>query len=150
MGNFCPAGTELSAEARQSELLVEDIKVGQSASCVRTGVSGKVLARTTTDILLRTSDGKEQWSEVEDVIKETTCKNCGNTGVDFLGKVCTCPFGIIAGEVKSIPELEAGMAATDTRQGKSGQVLRRTTTDIQIRLVDGTEVWCDAEDVKAA
>eukprot|EP00747_Dinoflagellata_sp_TGD_P163121 gnl/TRDRNA2_/TRDRNA2_181470_c0_seq1.p1 gnl/TRDRNA2_/TRDRNA2_181470_c0~~gnl/TRDRNA2_/TRDRNA2_181470_c0_seq1.p1 ORF type:complete len:221 (+),score=59.65 gnl/TRDRNA2_/TRDRNA2_181470_c0_seq1:68-730(+) len=97
-----------------------NLEVGDAATIHTTGEEVSVLKRTTTDILVKKSDGQEQWCEVENVSKAASA-------------------GFRVGD-------DAIVRSTSQR----GSVLQRTTTDILIKTADGKEQWCDAEDIDKA
>eukprot|EP00929_Paragymnodinium_shiwhaense_P120426 TRINITY_DN9236_c0_g1_i1.p1 TRINITY_DN9236_c0_g1~~TRINITY_DN9236_c0_g1_i1.p1 ORF type:complete len:291 (+),score=102.27 TRINITY_DN9236_c0_g1_i1:84-956(+) len=47
-------------------------------------------------------------------------------------------------------DLTAGQAATVASTRQTGTVLRRTTTDVQLQMPDGSEKWFDIEDVRVS
>lgn len=95
---------------------------GEEAVCRSSGQCGVVLARTTTDVLLRHSDGTDAWHEVEDVGQRA---------------LWAAPHNVGKGE--SVTLLASGAA--------KGTVVDRTTTEVLVRMEDGTETWHAVEDM---
>jgi len=87
-----------------------------------TGQKGTVLKRTTTDLLLRHPDGTEAWHGVEDIDQPA---------------MLAAAYNVPKGEAVAV--LSMGNA--------QGIVLQRTTTDVQLRMEDGSEAWYAVEDV---
>lgn len=87
-----------------------------------TGQKGTVLKRTTTDLLLQNPDGTEAWVAVEDI-----------------GQPAMLAAAYNASKGEAVAVLSMGNA--------QGSVLQRTTTDVLLRMEDGTEAWYAVEDV---
>mmetsp|Transcript_17702 Transcript_17702/g.30964 ORF Transcript_17702/g.30964 Transcript_17702/m.30964 type:complete len:123 (-) Transcript_17702:34-402(-) len=119
MGNLCPAD---SAQAeKKDELDVFEVKIGDKVDAPEQRISGKVLKRTTTDVLVEQESGKKEWVDIEDL------KRAEGPGVE---------------------DITAGMMVEDASQNIKGTVVKKTTTDVAIKKADGKVVWCDIEDVK--
>eukprot|EP00933_Yihiella_yeosuensis_P050997 TRINITY_DN48821_c0_g1_i1.p1 TRINITY_DN48821_c0_g1~~TRINITY_DN48821_c0_g1_i1.p1 ORF type:complete len:244 (-),score=72.84 TRINITY_DN48821_c0_g1_i1:348-1079(-) len=101
---------------------VPDFAVGAEVINNRTSETAVVLQRTTTDLLVKTSDGKKEWIEMEDAA--------------------------LPGQ--GLPEFSAGTQVTNPNTSESGVVVRRTTTDILVKTADGKTGWHDVEDLKVA
>jgi len=85
------------------------------------GYEAEVLKHTTTDVLVKTQDGQEKWVDTEDI-------------------------QLFASTPPLVTEVKVGAEVT-TAVGVSGVVLKRTTTEVCLRLPDGKESWVGIEDV---
>lgn len=86
--------------------LAKEVKVGSKVtSC--TGAEGEVIWRTTTEVCLRTADGKEEWCAIEDitVVEVVIVGATGLRNADWASKsdpYCTCELeGKPATQVKT-------------------------------------------------
>eukprot|EP00747_Dinoflagellata_sp_TGD_P063524 gnl/TRDRNA2_/TRDRNA2_153491_c1_seq2.p1 gnl/TRDRNA2_/TRDRNA2_153491_c1~~gnl/TRDRNA2_/TRDRNA2_153491_c1_seq2.p1 ORF type:complete len:204 (+),score=44.62 gnl/TRDRNA2_/TRDRNA2_153491_c1_seq2:126-737(+) len=98
----------------------KDVGVGDTATLRATGEEVRVLKRTTTDILVTTPDGKEQWCDVESVSKAAAAGP--RVGDDVIVRITS----------------------------QVASVLQKTTTDLLVKTADGKEQWYDVEDVSKA
>mmetsp|Transcript_10252 Transcript_10252/g.28970 ORF Transcript_10252/g.28970 Transcript_10252/m.28970 type:complete len:296 (-) Transcript_10252:78-965(-) len=87
------------------------------------GFEAEVLRCTTTDVLVKGSDGTERWCEMEDVRAKATA-----TGP---------PLEI---------EVQVGQRVTSA-SGVAGTVVKRTTTEVCVKKDSGEEVWVDIEEI---
>mmetsp|Transcript_182225 Transcript_182225/g.443467 ORF Transcript_182225/g.443467 Transcript_182225/m.443467 type:complete len:293 (+) Transcript_182225:112-990(+) len=87
------------------------------------GFEAEVLRCTTTDVLVKGSDGTERWCEMEDVRAKATA-----TGP---------PLEI---------EVQVGQRVTSA-SGVAGTVVKRTTTEVCVKKDGGGEVWVDIEEI---
>jgi hypothetical protein len=100
--------------------MAHDVKEGETVGNVRSGKRGKVLQRTTTDVLISQGDGAEEWQTIEELEK--------------VGEVPTA--------------LKDGEKARNFKSGVKGKVLTRTFTDVKLQLEDGREEWHGVEDLE--
>jgi preprotein translocase subunit YajC len=105
----------------------EGLKVGDKVSVSKDGgFEGEVLARTTTDVLVKGPDGEEVWCGVEDVRSRLK------------------PGGAPCQPLTT--ELQVGRVV-HTARGVTGTVAKHTTTDVCLKTEAGEEVWVDVEDI---
>lgn len=103
------------------------LKDGETATIGESGKQGMVLKRTMTDVCLKLADGTEEWHDIDDI----------NATADQDDQFK--PFDITVGEM-----------AFATGSQEKGRVMKRTTTDVFMRMEDGTTKWLDVEDIKRA
>jgi len=98
------------------------LKVGDKVRVsLEGGYEAEVLKYTTTDVLVKTHEGKEKWVDTEDV-------------------------QLFASSPPLLTEVKVGTEVT-TALGTSGAVVKRTTTEVCLRAPDGQESWVGIEDV---
>lgn len=105
-----------------SLVAADDLEVGDSAVRLTDKQTGIVRSRTTTELLIEFKDGTEAWHDAED----------------------------LAQAVAKADDLKEGDEALKLGNSRRGRILTRTTTDMKLKLEDGTEEWVATEDLGAA
>jgi len=102
-----------------------DTAIGATVAIKGTEEQGEIIQRTTTDVKLKLADGTEKWVGVEEIDMVT--------GAPIYNDVA----------------LKASVAVRGCVRGARGQVLQRTSTDVQLQMDDGTEKWFGIEEIDA-
>eukprot|EP00931_Biecheleriopsis_adriatica_P123465 TRINITY_DN98503_c0_g1_i1.p2 TRINITY_DN98503_c0_g1~~TRINITY_DN98503_c0_g1_i1.p2 ORF type:complete len:129 (-),score=39.01 TRINITY_DN98503_c0_g1_i1:34-420(-) len=125
MGNLCPADASQAEKKDEVNVQAQDdvfeVKVGEKVDDPTRNISGKVIRRTTTDVLIATESGKQEWCDIEDL------KRAEGPGVE---------------------DIKVGMEVVDESKGIRGAVVKKTTTDVCIKTAAGKLEWSDIEDLK--
>merc|ERR1719253_1703530 len=93
------------------------------AVTVKGGAHGSIVERTTTEMCVRMEDGTKAWHAVEDVVHVMP---------------------------QATQALKAGDEVVRLRDAAKGTVQSRTSTDVLVRMADGSEEWQGLEDIAKA